>query len=171
MNLVILLDIVTSFIIAISLIILACVKIMPMRYLIWFGIGFAIACLWEITHALIPNFIFLKEKQSLAIKCLVPVAHSIWDSLILMIGGFIVLGLRMNLTSICALFVMIVFGLGQEVIVELIFNGRVWTYNNQLKANPVLFHIGKIEYTLWPWLEWILAPILFWVFIAFVLKK
>lgn len=154
---------VTFSLIALCVLVFVCLfRIVPMKYLIWFGFGALISSVWEITHALIPNFIFFKRPTPLLLKWFSVFAHIIWDSFILLSCAFLVLLLKIKLSSICSLLIMIAFGFGQEIIVELICNGKIWIYNPNKKGNPVLFTIGKVKYTLMPLLEWFLAPILFW---------
>lgn len=137
------LDVVASLLFAVVWTVLCCMKILPLTYLAWFGIGMAIASLWEITHALVPNFITFKREPDRVWAIFSVLAHIIWDSLILIVSALIAKALRLNLKKICALLLMIAFCFGQEIIVELLFNGLVWIYNPNLKANPVMFRIGK----------------------------
>ena len=161
-------DIVAAFIAGTTWILLCLFRVLSIKFLWWFLIGFVIGSVWEWVHFAVPDFIQFTNTtttKSLAIKILSVIAHSIWDSFILIIAALLVLGLKIKLKSVCALMMMIVFCVAQEIIVELIFNGRVWVYNDQNKANPILFHIGRVNYTLWPILEWLLAPILFWTIV------
>jgi hypothetical protein len=135
----------------------------PAKFFFWLLIGIGLGLIWEITHMAIPNFISVKNVNGVGIKCIYPIAHAIWDGFLLLISALIVFALHVPMQSCYALLIMMMFGFTQEILVELIGNGRFWQYDENFAANPVLFRIGKIGYTLWPLLEWILAPILFWL--------
>jgi hypothetical protein len=136
--------------------------------------GFLIGYSWELSHALIPGFIRLVDtnlEAEFPTKTFYPIVHAVWDSLILLIGLFWVHLAKMPVFSACALALIWCWSMGLEVLVELLFNGRVWHYNETFKYNPVLFRIGQTGYTMWPYLEWMIAPILFWIGVVFIRSK
>lgn len=166
MKTILLLDIITAMILFLTLTSLSIFKILPLKMYLWFLTGLFLGTIWECCHSLIPNFIFMKKNLDVNHMFLYTVAHSIWDGFILFLSAFIVIGLlKISISSAASLILILIFGLSFEVIIELLFNGTVWTYNENLKYNPVLFRISTVGFTLWPFLEWILAPILFWTFI------
>ena len=65
---------------------------------------------------------------------------------------------------------MLVWGVGQEIVVELLFNNKFWYYvpNN---GNPTLFTLNGTDYTVVPIMEWLVASIVFCVLTSVILKK
>lgn len=155
-------DIATSFVVLLLMVVLACVKAMPLRFLWWFLIGAAVGLIWEATHALVPDFLASVCCHSTASRVLYVLAHAIWDGLIMLCGVLLAKACGMDMHGICALLFLIAFGLGIEVVVEMLCNSNVWFYNDKLPANPVVFRFRDVNYTLWPLLEWILGPLIFW---------
>lgn len=147
-------------------------RIIDSRILLVFLWGFLIGYCWELVHALIPKFIRLvdaKTESTFPTKTVYPIIHAISDALILLLGLFIVYLFRVKLPTFCALFIIWIWGMTIELIVELAFNGRYWHYNEDFKCNPVIFRIGKTGFTIWPFLEWMIAPFLFWIGAVFIL--
>ena len=63
---------------------------------------------------------------------------------------------------------MLSWGIFQELLVEYLFNGRVWVYE-PLPWNPVIIPLipgssTTVGYTLIPKAVWVMAPIVFYYF-------
>jgi hypothetical protein len=164
------LDYIFAGLVVVIISILAGMKQIKLRMFICFVFGFLLGCLWEFTHSFIPNFIQTPVKIPIMKQTIYPLAHSVWDGLIMLIGLYIVVWSRVKITSVHSFLIMLVWGLGVEVIVALSANGRVWHYNESMRGNPVLFKINDIGYTLWPFLEWVIAPFLFWLLAIYTFK-
>ena len=59
------------------------------------------------------------------------------------------------------------WGIFQELLVEYLFNGRVWVYN-ELSWNPVIIpplpgSVTTVGYTLIPQAVWVVSPVLFYL--------
>jgi hypothetical protein len=134
-----------------------------------FFIGFFIALTWEIAHLQIPNFFQILLPHGIEIKMLYPIAHAIWDALILVCSHKIAQTITylMNfryLDNFAWWFVFLGIGVLLEFHVEQKFNGVVWKYSSSW-WNPVIskkdekHHLGEV--TLIPVIEWYIAPIVF----------
>jgi hypothetical protein len=146
------LDVIFALVTFLTLVILTFTGVLKKQRFFWFLCGMAIGFSWELAHALIPSFlIFAKNPRWYEIAPYI-LAHSIWDGLILFLSALAVVKMNLNVHGSCALVVLLILGLGLEFLVEFICNGRVWTYNEALKCNPVLFRINKVGFTLWPFL-------------------
>jgi len=167
------LDIIWAILLPILFVILALTKVICTNTLILYFYGVFLGYIWELTHALVPDFIHIKGApvdSKWFIVGVYPLMHAIHDGLIFIIGLCLVFLLNINVTSLASLLVITSFGFGVAIIVELVFNGKQWEYDTNKPGNPVLFWNNNIGYTLWPWLEWIIAPILFWLGIILVIK-
>ncbi len=143
-------------------------KVIDRRILILFLLGFLIGYVWEVAHAVAPNdFIRLKDKSVEACfptDTLYPIVHALGDAFLFIMGLLLVYLLKIPLHSPWALVVMMVWGLSIAVIAETSSNGAYWHYSENIPANPVIYRLNNgIGYTLWPFLEWMFAPVLFWI--------
>ncbi len=138
-----------------------------------FWIGCLIGATWEFT------FMFLGDDFAYAVN---PwpfglsgwpkkLAHSIWDGGLFMTGVLLCRSLLGRESRFLGwdwreLGIMEVWGIGQELLVEYLFNGRVWNYV-PLPWNPVIIpplpgSATTVGYTLIPQLVWVIAPIVFY---------
>ena len=84
-----------------------------------------------------------------------PAVHALWDGGLLLVGRL--LAERLAATPAGRLAVATAWGAGQELVAELVGNGRVWQWQER-PYNPALFRRGDVAYTLLPQLVWTLAP-------------
>lgn len=123
--------------------------------------GILIGCLWEIPFGLLGNH-FLKFTFDNPLGFGVFVLHAFWDSLIFLVGLYLV-HIRNNnrYSGLKQLSLMILWGVFQNFIVELLFNNNYWYYGLDNRYNPVLFTINDNSFTFLPFLVWIISPILY----------
>jgi hypothetical protein len=125
----------------------------------WFGA--LIGAFWEIPFGLAGDS-FLTEKFSNPLGFGVHITHCFWDSIIFLVGLWMVHIRNHNKwPGLKQLLGLVVWGLLQEFIVELIFNDRYWYYPTDNRYNQVVFTINGVGYTTWPFLTWIVSPILY----------
>ena len=71
--------------------------------------------------------------------------------------------------------IMLSWGIFQELLVEYLFNGRVWVYEplpwNPLIIPPLPGSATEVGYTLIPQLVWVIAPIIFYTFCLRLTEK
>ncbi len=131
--------------------------------LVPFVLAFFIGFSWEVQHLRIPAFCQIHSERDLFWY---PVAHAVWDALILVLGDL----LFFKLSAI------LFFSMIQAILVEFLLNCNVWTYNITW-WNPSIFHIrgenGVIihEVTLIPVLEWFIAPFVYQVLLNAIATK
>jgi hypothetical protein len=125
----------------------------------WFGVF--IGSLWEIPFGLAGDS-FLVPKFDNPLGFGVHILHSFWDSMIFLFGMyFIHTRKKIKRPGHLQLLLLILWGLFQEFIVELLFNNKYWYYKTDNKYNRVVFTIKGVSYTCIPYLVWILFPILY----------
>ena len=134
-----------------------------------FGIG--IGCIWEIPFGLAGDS-FLVSKFDNPLGFGVHILHAFWDSLIFLLGMYFIHIRNDNkYCGLAQLGLLIVFGLLQEFIVELIFNNNYWYYKTDNRHNPVVFTINGVGYTSIPYLVWIMFPILYLAGVFSIIEK
>ena len=134
-----------------------------------FGIG--IGCIWEIPFGLAGDS-FLVSKFHNPLGFGVHILHAFWDSLIFLLGMYFIHIRNDNkYCGLAQLGLLIVFGLLQEFIVELIFNNNYWYYKTDNRHNPVVFTINGVGYTSIPYLVWIMFPILYLAGVFSIIEK
>ena len=175
-----------DFTIAISLIlgftIYRKIKLISDQYYVLFIIGCVIGAFWEFT------FLYLGDEFVHSVKVWPyglggwprKLSHSIWDGGIFMVGVYLCSkyqqGPLFQSFNKNELFIMLGWGISQELLVEYLFNGRVWIYV-PLPWNPVIIPPlpGSAAlcpgYTLIPQAIWVLAPIIFYIICLKVLRK
>ncbi len=99
-------------------------------------------------------------------------SHSIWDGGIFMIGVWLCHKLLGSTDRFLTwdwreFLIQWSWGLGSELLVEYLFNGRVWVYE-PLPWNPVIIpplpgSATTVGYTLIPQAVWVIAPIVFYL--------
>ena len=77
-------------------------------------------------------------------------------------------GIHFTRFSWAELSIMLSWSMFQELLVEYLFNGRVWVYE-PLSWNPVIIppipgSLTTVGYTLIPQAVWVMAPIVFYYF-------
>ena len=134
-----------------------------------FGIG--IGCIWEIPFGLAGDS-FLVSKFDNPLGFGVHILHAFWDSLIFLLGMYFIHIRNDNkYCGLAQLELLIVVGLLQEFIVELIFNNNYWYYKTDNRHNPVVFTINGVGYTSIPYLVWIMFPILYLAGVFSIIEK
>tara|TARA_B100000214_G_scaffold371231_1_gene347221 strand:- start:269 stop:835 length:567 start_codon:yes stop_codon:yes gene_type:complete len=141
------------------------------HYMFW--IGCLIGSTWEFTFLYLgPEFVHSVKEWPLGLGGWPrKLSHSIWDGGLFMIGVFLCekylprpLFVRFNKKELS---IFLSWGIFQELLVEYLFNGRVWIYE-PLSWNPVIIPRlpGSAElcpgYTLIPQAVWVVAPIIFY---------
>lgn len=162
-------------ILVITLITLFSLKVIDNIFIL-FWIGFGIASIWEWSHYIKPGFLKVNNYVNKNIPGPVyPILHSIHDAFIF-ICGFILCKLILgdnafkDLNILYSLFILFIFFISIEILVELIFNGVIWRYRN--KDDPPIIDIKgkKRDYIVnfWPFFEWVVATFIFLAFCVLV---
>ena len=139
-----------------------------------FWIGCLIGSTWEFTFLFLgPEFLHSVKEWPYGLGGWPrKLSHSIWDGGLFMVGIYFC---KRYLPSPLfrsfnkkELGIMLSRGIFQELLVEYLFNGRVWIYE-PLPWNPIIIPVlpGSAPlspgYTLIPQAVWIIAPILFYL--------
>jgi hypothetical protein len=151
------------------------------EYYMLFWIGSIIGATWEFT------FLFLGDDFLHSVKIWPyglngwprKLSHSIWDGGLFMVGIYLcekyLKGPLFKSFNKDELLVMLSWGIFQELLVEYLFNGRVWIYE-PLPWNPIIIPtiLGSAPlspgYTLIPQAVWVVAPIIFYFICLKVMK-
>ena len=143
------------------------------EYYTLFWIGCLIGSTWEFTFLFLgPEFLHSVKEWPYGLGGWPrKLSHSIWDGCLFMVGIYFCerflpdpLFRSFNKKE---LGIMLSWGIFQELLVEYLFNGRVWIYE-PLPWNPIIIPVlpGSAPlspgYTLIPQAVWIIAPILFY---------
>ena len=146
-----------------------------------FWVGCLIGSTWEFTFLYLgPDFVHSVKEWPLGLGGWPrKISHSIWDGGLFMIGVFLCerflkapLFQRFDLKELT---VILLWGIFQELLVEYLFNGRVWIYP-PLPWNPIIIPTmpGSAAlspgYTLIPQAVWVVAPIIFYVILLKISK-
>ena len=152
------------------------------EYYTLFWIGCFIGASWEFT------FLFLGDEFLHSVKVWPyglsgwprKLSHSIWDGGIFMVGIYFcekyLKGPLFKSFNKNELIIMLSWGIFQELLVEYLFNGRVWIYE-PLPWNPIIIPtlpgsaLLSPGYTLIPQAIWVIAPILFYIICLKIMKK
>jgi len=144
------------------------------EYYTLFWIGCLIGSTWEFTFLFLgPEFLHSVKDWPYGLGGWPrKLSHSIWD------GGLFMLGIyfceRFLPDPLFRSFnkkelgIMLSWGIFQELLVEYLFNGRVWIYE-PLPWNPIIIPVlpGSAPlspgYTMIPQAVWVIAPILFYL--------
>lgn len=137
-----------------------------------FCVGALIGATWEIGFYFIgPEFssapIYIFHTEFPLPSIILHILHCFWDGGLFMVGvGLVYLLLKplhMARFRWRELGVMVLWGVIQETVVELIsIWGGMWEYVGRW-YNPSLFKIGDSDFTLLPVLIWVAAPVLFYL--------
>lgn len=129
--------------------------------------GFAVGSTWEFAFYLLGDSIHtLRVEWPLPIITL-HLSHTFWDAGLFMVGYWLCLGILKN-PDCCTRFrcselsIMLLWGAGQEFVVELMGNGVIWEYR-VLSWNPVWITVGEQGYTILPQLIWVIAPVVYYL--------
>ena len=133
-----------------------------------YWVGVALGCVWEYAHAFLKDFIVVNPCISVYMpeKTVYPMVHALHDGMLFLLAYLLCLAVfgrdkfkEYGFAITCFLVAILV---GQEILVEMAFNGRYWRYVTS-RANPVLFTWGadKKVVNLVPVLEWCLASMIF----------
>jgi hypothetical protein len=138
-----------------------------------FWIGSLIGATWEFTFLLLgPEFLHSAVEWPFGLDGWPrKISHSIWDGGLFMVGVWLCLrwvkGRHFTKFNWQELSIMVVWGLGQELLVEYLFNGRVWIYEplpwNPIIIPPIPGSSTDVGYTLIPQAVWVVAPIVFYL--------
>ena len=147
-----------------------------------FWIGCFIGATWEFT------FLFLGDEVLYPVKIWPyglsgwprKFSHSIWDGGIFMLGIYFcqkyLKGPLFQSFNKNELLIMLSWGIFQELLVEYLFNGRVWIYE-PLPWNPIIIpplpgsaYLSP-GYTLIPQAVWVIAPIVFYFLCLKIMKE
>ncbi|MDG1525132.1 MAG: hypothetical protein P8Q90_03575 [Candidatus Thalassarchaeaceae archaeon] len=154
----------------------------PISYLYAFWLGTLIGSTWEFTFLFLgPEFLHGAVDWPWGLDGWPrKVSHSIWDGAIFMFGVYLchllLDGELFQRFESKELGIMWGWGLSQELLVEYLFNGRVWIYE-PLSWNPVIIPTipGSAPmspgYTLIPQAVWVIAPILFYFGFLFLCQR
>ena len=154
----------------------------PLSYLYAFWFGTFIGSTWEFTFLFLgPEFLHGAVEWPWGLDGWPrKVSHSIWDGAIFMFGVYLChqwlddeLFEKFNSKELA---IMWSWGLFQELLVEYLFNGRVWIYE-PLPWNPVIIPTipGSAPmspgYTLIPQMVWVIAPFIFYFGFLSIVKR
>ena len=139
-----------------------------------FWIGTLIGASWEFAFLFLgPDFLHSVKEWPFGLGGWPrKISHSIWDGGIFMVGIWMCIkyskGIHFTRFSWAELSIMLSWGIFQELLVEYLFNGRVWVYE-PLPWNPVIIppipgSSTTVGYTLIPKAVWVMAPIVFYYF-------
>ena len=152
------------------------------EYYTLFWIGCLIGATWEFT------FLLLGDEFLHSVKVWPyglsgwprKLSHSIWDGGIFMVGVYFCekylkdpLFKSFNKNE---LFIMLSWGICQELLVEYLFNGRVWIYE-PLPWNPIIIPplpgsaLLSPGYTFVPQAIWVVSPIIFYSICLIIMKE
>ena len=144
------------------------------EYYTLFWIGCLIGSAWEFTFLFLgPEFLHSVKEWPYGLGGWPrKLSHSIWDGGLFMVGIYFC---KRYLPSPLfksfnkkELGIMLSWGIFQELLVEYLFNGRVWIYE-PLPWNPIIIPVlpGSAPlspgYTLIPQAVWVIAPLLFYL--------
>ena len=144
------------------------------KYLICaFFVGCFIGSTWELTfHFLGDTFLHPIKVWPWGLDGLPKkLSHSVWDGGLFMIGAWLCIkfvpGPHFTKFNSRELVIMESWGIFQELLVEYLFNGRVWVYE-ELSWNPVIIpplpgSATTIGFTLIPQAVWVVAPVVFYL--------
>lgn len=147
-----------------------------------FWIGCLIGSTWEFTFMLLGDgFAYAVNPWPWGLSGWPKkLAHSIWDGGLFMTGVLFcrkLLGADNRFTKWDwrEFGIIEVWGIGQELLVEYLFNGRVWVYV-PLPWNPVIIpplpgSATTVGYTLIPQAVWVIAPIVFYYLLLKVVAR
>ena len=158
--------------------------ITPGQWLCFVG-GVFIGSVWENIHSILGDECLRLVNPAIhryIPKWVYPFLHAVADGLVMVAGlalGYLFFRYAVDASAGAAwsrltcydpwmLLFLLVYGLAQELVVELVFNGRVWRYEIT-PANPALFWIGETGYTVMPFVEWVIASVVFWALSAYLL--
>ena len=156
-------------------------NILPKYLIKAFMIGCVIGSTWEFTfHFLGDEFAYAVKQWPLGLSGWPKkLSHSIWDGGLFMFGiwlcfKYLPLPLFTRF-SWRELGIMEAWGIFQELLVEYLFNGRVWVYN-ELPWNPVIIpplpgSATTVGYTLIPQAVWVVAPVVFYLILLRLPKE
>ena len=145
------------------------------RHLLIMAWAFAVGATWEFA------FFFLGDSvHTMRIEWPLPIitlhlSHTFWDVGLFLIGYWLCLSI-LKTPDCCTRFrwsellIMMVWGSGQGVLVELMGNGVIWEYR-VLEWNPVWLTINEQSYTILPQWIWLLAPIVFYLGLIRINRK
>tara|TARA_B100000959_G_C14988871_1_gene626831 strand:- start:3323 stop:3895 length:573 start_codon:yes stop_codon:yes gene_type:complete len=151
-------------------------------YYIMFWIGCLIGSIWEFTFLYLgPEFVHSVKEWPWGLGGWPrKISHSLWDGGLFMVGVFICekylkgpLFKQFESSELC---IFLSWGIFQELLVEYLFNGRVWIYE-PLSWNPVIIPRlpGSAQlcpgYTLIPQAVWVVAPIIFYLIFLMIAEK
>ncbi len=166
-----------AFVVLATVISLFVLKKMNKQLFILFWVGFALACIWEFSHEVLGAKILTKGKALSTIPGpIYALLHSTFDALLFLGGTGICYGLAYAMSnkqqptqpqihetlgqfSIVLFLAIFVYGVGQEIVVEALFNNSSWKYTVG-KYNPVII---RPNVTLVPVMEWVIAIILYYI--------
>ncbi len=144
------------------------------EYYILFWNGCLIGSIWEFTFLFLgPEFLHSVKEWPYGLGGWPrKLSHSIWDGGLFMLGIYFckryLSGPLFRSFDRKELGIMLSWGIFQELLVEYLFNGRVWIYE-PLPWNPIIIPVlpGSAPlspgYTLIPQAVWIIAPVLFYL--------
>ena len=148
-----------------------------------FWVGCIIGSTWEFTFMFLgPDFAHAVVEWPYGLSGWPKkLSHSIWDGGIFMVGVWLCMKILPDRESLFTKFnwrellIMLVWGEGSELLVEYLFNGRVWSYE-PLPWNPVIIpplpgSATTVGYTLIPQAVWIVAPVVFYFSLLWLVKR
>ena len=129
--------------------------------------GFAVGSTWEFAFYFLGDAIHTMHTEWPLPIITLHLSHTFWDAGLFIVGYW--LCLRILKTPDCCtgfrwseLTIMLLWGAGQEFVVELMGNGVIWEYR-VFSWNPIWITIGEQGYTVLPQLIWVIAPIVYYL--------
>jgi hypothetical protein len=129
--------------------------------------GFAVGSTWEFTFYFLGDTIHTMHTEWPLPIVTLHLLHTFWDAGLFMVGYWLCLSI-LKTTDCCTRFrwselgIMLLWGAGQEFVVELMGNGVIWEYR-VYDWNPVWLTVGEQGYTVLPQLIWVVAPIIYYL--------
>lgn len=175
------------FISIIAMVSLVLCRCMGCRWMVAYVIGIVLGLMWEVSHSLLgDNFLTLVNPvvYEYIPKWIYPILHAGADGTIFVAvfatvvkcmipmcfkkSRILNVEQRMTFFPCVTLGLMVSIYFLQELLVELVFNSKVWIYGTNISWNPTLFRIGDVGYTLIPLVEWVVFGFIYWITMYFV---
>jgi hypothetical protein len=129
--------------------------------------GFAVGSTWEFAFFFLGDSIHTMRTEWPLPMITLHLSHTFWDAGLFIVGYWLCLRI-LKTTDCCTRFrwaelgIMLLWGAGQEFMVELMGNGVIWEYR-VYDWNPVWITVGEQGYTVLPQLIWVIAPIVYYL--------
>jgi len=139
-------------------------------------LGFAIGLTWEIPFGLAgDSLVRALAPWPVPIPLAQNICHSFYDALLFETGVALCLLLLRSRSFLhtfraSAQLVMLAWGLGSEILVDVVGTGSLWEFQVS-RFNPVILHLAGKDLTLIPQLVWVVAPFAYYAAILAAARR